>query len=177
MQFRQINLKDAYLITLDKKSDERGFFARTWCVDEFRKHGIEETFVQANIGLSIKRRTLRGFHYQSEPYEEAKLVRCTAGAIFDVIIDLRTFSPTFKQWQGFELYAEEHSLLFIPKGFAHAYMTLKDNTEVFYMVSQFYTPNAEKGIRWDDPTFNIPWPEGGPIIISEKDKKYVDFRI
>lgn len=176
MEFQKTELKDAYLLTPDKKSDDRGFFARAWCVDEFQKQGIKDTFVQANIGFNAKKRTLRGFHYQAAPYEEAKLIRCTAGEVYDVIIDVRQSSPTYKQWQGFYLKAGEHTLLYIPKGFAHAYMTLRDNTEVFYMVSQFYTPEAERGIRWNDPAFNVSWPQDGPLILSEKDKNYADFR-
>jgi dTDP-4-dehydrorhamnose 3,5-epimerase len=175
MRFERTKLQDAYFITLEKKEDERGFFARAWCVDEFRTMGIETTFVQANIGYNKRKGTLRGFHYQSAPYEEAKLVRCVSGSIFDVIIDLRKRSSSYKKWQGFYLKSDDHSSLYIPQGFAHAYMTLEDETEVFYMVSEFYVPDAEGGIRWNDPGFSVKWPEGGPKFISQKDRGWKDY--
>jgi dTDP-4-dehydrorhamnose 3,5-epimerase len=175
MRFERTKLQDAYFLTLEKKEDDRGFFARAWCVDEFRTMGIVTTFVQANIGYNKKKGTLRGFHYQSTPFEEAKLVRCVSGSIYDVIIDLRKLSSTYKKWQGFYLKSDDHTSLYIPQGFAHAYMTLEDDTEVFYMVSEFYVPDAEKGIRWNDPTFSVNWPEGGPKFISQKDRGWKDY--
>lgn len=169
MHFHRTKLNDAYIISPDKKSDGRGFFSRAWCVEEFRANGIRETFVQANIGYNNKKGTLRGFHYQIAPHEEAKLIRCISGKIYDVIIDLRSGSSTYLKWEGFYLNAIDHSMLFIPKGFAHAYMTLEDNTEIYYMVSEFYSPQAERGIKWNDPFFRVEWPNGRPKIVSQKE--------
>jgi dTDP-4-dehydrorhamnose 3,5-epimerase len=177
VRFIKTNLKDVYCIELRKIEDERGFFARALCANEFRKNGLNDTFVQANIGYNFKKGTLRGFHYQVAPSEEAKLIRCISGAIYDVLIDLRPTSPTYHRWEGYYLRAEEYSMLFIPKGFAHAYMTLEDNTEVYYSVSEFYSPESERGIRWNDPAFQISWPEGGPKVISKKDNDWEDYKL
>jgi dTDP-4-dehydrorhamnose 3,5-epimerase len=175
VKFIDTKFPGAYLINLDKIEDDRGFFSRMWCRNEFRKVGIDQSFVQANIGYSAKEGTLRGCHYQTAPYEESKLVRCIAGEIFDVIIDVRADSPTYTEWQSFYLKSTEYNSLFIPKGFAHGYLTLKDNTEIFYLVSQYYTPEAEKGIRWNDPVIGIQWPVDSPRVISEKDRNLEDF--
>lgn len=174
MIFTETKLKGAYLIDLDKHEDERGFFARSWCTDEFEKHGLSQRVVQCNISFNKKRGTLRGMHYQAAPYEEAKLVRCTMGALYDVIIDLRSGSPTFKEWFSVELTAGNHRALYIPEGFAHGFQTLVDNTEVFYQMSEFYHPECMRGVRWDDPAFGIEW-FSEPRILSRQDREYADF--
>jgi dTDP-4-dehydrorhamnose 3,5-epimerase len=173
--FTETKLKDAYIIEIEKLEDTRGFFARSWCQKEFDKHGLVSTIVQANISWNKKRGTLRGMHYQIPPYEEVKLVRCSHGSIYDVIIDLRKDSPTYKQWLGVQLTADDHNLLYVPGGFAHGFQTLEDDTEVVYQVSQFYTPGAEAGLRCDDPTFNINWPLEVRVI-SDKDRNWPDYQ-
>lgn len=171
MIFTETKLKGAFLIDIEPREDERGFFARSWCEDEFAKYGLNTRVVQCNISFNKKRGTLRGMHYQSEPFPEAKLARCTAGAIYDVILDLRPNSPTFKQWVSVELTAENRRALYIPEGFAHGFQTLEDNTEVFYQMSEFYHPECARGVRWDDPAFGIEWPIE-EIIISVSDKQF-----
>jgi dTDP-4-dehydrorhamnose 3,5-epimerase len=173
--FTETKLKDAYIIEIEKLEDTRGFFARSWCQKEFDKHGLVSTIVQANISWNKKRGTLRGMHYQIPPYEEVKLVRCSHGSIYDVIIDLRKDSPTYKQWLGVQLTADDHNLLYVPGGFAHGFQTLEDDTEVVYQVSQFYTPGAEAGLRCDDTTFNINWPLEVRVI-SDKDRNWPDYQ-
>jgi dTDP-4-dehydrorhamnose 3,5-epimerase len=174
MKFRETELKGAFIIDLEKREDERGFFARSWCQKEFEEHGLTPTVVQANISYNKKKGTLRGMHYQAAPYEETKLVRCTRGAIVDVIIDVRPKSATFRKWIGVELTASNYTMLYVPEGFAHGFQTLEDDTEVVYQVSQFYTPGAERGIRWNDPAFQIKWP--GPVeTTSDKDANWPDF--
>ena len=175
MKFTETGLKGAYIIELEQIEDERGFFARSWCEKEFAKHGLNSNLVQCNISFNRKQGTLRGMHYQGDPHEEAKLVRCTMGAIYDVIIDLRSESATFKQWTGVELTAENRKMLYIPEGFAHGFQTLEDNTEVFYQMSEFYHPESAKGVRWNDPVFKIEWLMKNPII-SPKDGAYENFR-
>ncbi len=176
MIFRETKLAGAFIIELEKLEDERGFFARAWCQKEFEAQGLVSRFVQCNVSFNKKRGTLRGMHYQVAPYEEVKLVRCTRGAIYDVIIDLRPDSPTYTQWLGVELTADNYRMLYVPEGCAHGYQTLTDNAEVFYQVSQFYAPQCERGVRWDDPVFNIEWPIDHPIILSEKDRRWPDFK-
>lgn len=171
MIFTETRLSGAYVIDLECIKDERGFFARTWCKEEFGKHGLNSNLVQCNLSHNVKRGTLRGMHYQVAPYEEAKLVYCISGAIYDVIIDLRENSPTFRQWQAFELSAQNRRMLYIPVGFAHGFQTLQDHTSVFYQMSEFYHPECARGIRWDDPAFAIYWPTGQKII-SQKDYSY-----
>jgi dTDP-4-dehydrorhamnose 3,5-epimerase len=173
--FQQTELQGAFVIELDKLQDQRGFFARTWCEKEFAEHGLTPVVHQVNASFNIKKGTLRGMHYQTSPYQESKTVRCTRGAICDVIIDLRKESPTFKHWIGVELTADNYKMLYVPEDFGHGYITLEDNTEVTYQVSEFYTPGAEKGIRWNDPTFDIHWPETVQVI-SDKDANWEDFR-
>jgi dTDP-4-dehydrorhamnose 3,5-epimerase len=174
MIFEKTNLRDAYLIEVEKRSDERGFFARMWCRKEFEEHGIESQVVQTNISHNIKKGTLRGMHFQINPYQETKLVRCTRGAIHDVIIDLRPDSPTYGEWTGVELSADNYKMLFVPKNFAHGFQTLVDDTEVTYQVTEFYTPGAERGLRHDDPAFAISWPL--PVsVISDKDRSWPAF--
>jgi dTDP-4-dehydrorhamnose 3,5-epimerase len=176
MIFKETAVKDAFVIEIEKRTDDRGFFARTWCKNEFEKHGLNTNLVQVNIAYNKKRGTLRGMHYQIAPYAETKLIRCTKGAIYDVIIDIRKNSSTYKQWIGVELTEDNYKMLYVPEGFAHGYLTIKDQTEVIYQVSQFYAPNSEQGIRWDDPSFNIKWPETDERIISEKDRNWTDHR-
>lgn len=171
MIFTETPLKGAYLIDLELQEDERGFFGRSWCQREFTEHGLNPRLAQCNISFNKKRGTLRGMHYQADPYQEAKLVRCTSGEIYDVIIDLRPDSVTFKKWSAFTLTGNNHRALYIPEGVAHGFQTLAYNTEVFYQMSEFYHPESARGVRWDDPEFNIKWPIDG-IIVSEKDKSY-----
>jgi dTDP-4-dehydrorhamnose 3,5-epimerase len=174
MIFTETRLKGAYVIDLERLADERGFFARTWCQREFEAHGLNASLVQCNISFNEKKGTLRGMHFQVVPRAEAKLVRCTAGAIFDVIVDLRRDSGTFKQWTGVELSADNRRMLYVPEGFAHGFLTLLDNTEVFYQMSEFYSAEHARSVRWNDPAFGIQWP-GEALIISERDHSHPDF--
>lgn len=214
MIFKETKLKGAYIIEIEPIEDNRGFFARSFCQKEFEKHGIDMSIVQCNISYNKKKGTLRGMHYQANPYEEAKIVSCTSGAIYDVIIDLRRDSPTYCQWVSVELSAESreqtamsressahrspltfytahssqltaHSLsrspltahyrmLYIPKGFAHGFITLEDDSTVYYQMSEFYAPGYGRGVRWNDPVFRIEWPDEISII-SDQDKTYQNF--
>ncbi|MCI0723972.1 MAG: dTDP-4-dehydrorhamnose 3,5-epimerase [Acidobacteria bacterium] len=174
MIFTETSLKGAFIIEPELREDERGFFARTWCDREFQAYGVSPRWVQCNISFNKKKGTLRGMHYQAPPHEEAKLVRCTRGAIYDVIIDLRPHSTSFKQWVAVELSAENHRMLYIPEGFAHGFQSLEDNTEVFYQMSEFYVPESGRGVRWDDLAFRIQWPPADRII-SKSDREYPDF--
>jgi dTDP-4-dehydrorhamnose 3,5-epimerase len=174
MRFVETRLKGAYLIEPEIRADERGFFARAFCRREFEAHGLNPDLVQCNLSYNNTVGTVRGMHYQRAPHAEAKLVRCTAGAICDVILDLRPDSPTFAQWAAVELSAGNRRLLYVPEGFAHGYQTLLEGAEVFYQVSAFYHPQSEGGARWDDPTFKIEWPL--PVnSISAKDASYPDW--
>ena len=175
MIFTEIQLNGAFLIDLQRFEDERGFFARSWCKREFDQQGLRSEFVQCNISFNRKRATLRGMHYQSAPYEEIKLVRCTRGAIYDVIIDLRPVSQTFRKWFSIELTDDNRKMLYIPEGFAHGFLTLEDNTEVFYQMSEFYAPGHAMGVRWNDPAFNITWPIDVKVI-SDKDNRFPNYR-
>lgn len=176
MKFSDTNLDSAKLIDLETFADNRGYFARAFCEKEFAEAGLVSRFVQCNMSGSERKGTLRGLHYQVAPHEEVKLVRAIRGAIWDCIIDLRPESPTYLKWQGFELTQDNKRMLYVPQGFAHSYLTLTDDTEVFYMVSAFYAPGAEKGIRYNDPAFNIEWPV--PIeVISDKDAAHPDFEV
>jgi dTDP-4-dehydrorhamnose 3,5-epimerase len=172
VKFTETRLQGAYLIEPERVEDERGFFARTYCHQEFEQHGIEFKFVQCNISFNQKRGTLRGMHYQAEPHAEAKLVRCTSGAIFDVIADLRLESPTYRRWHGFELSAGNRLMVYAPQGFAHGFQTLANDTEVFYQMSHAYHAESARGIRWDDPALGVRWPLAD-IIISERDRSYL----
>ena len=172
MIFTETRLSGAYIIDLECIKDERGFFARTWCKEEFGKYGLNSKLVQCNLSYNVKRGTLRGMHYQVAPYEEAKLVSCISGAIYDVIIDLRENSPTFRQWQAFELSAKNRRMVYIPKGFAHGFQTLQNHTNVFYQMSEFYYPEYARGVHWNDPNINIEWPILQELIISPKDQSY-----
>jgi len=174
MIFNEGEIQDAYIIDIEKYEDERGFFGRAFCQKEFEEHGLDRDMVQTNVSLSKKRGTLRGMHYQSKPYQEAKLVRCTRGALYDVIVDVRADSPTFKQWIGVELTADNYRMLYVPKGCAHGFITLEDDTEALYQVSAFYAPGHEKGLRYNDPAFAIEWPIDVRVI-SDKDRQWPDF--
>lgn len=176
MLFHETPLPGSYLIDLEKKGDERGFFARVFCTSEFEKTGLEKNFIQVNNSLSANKGTLRGIHYQLAPKSEVKLVRCIRGALFDIIVDLRVDSKTFGKWYGAELSAENRRMMYVPKGFGHAFLTLEDQTEALYMVSEKYAPDLERGIRWNDPKFNILWPIA-PTVISDKDKNHPDFSV
>lgn len=167
-----IHVDGAYLIELNKLSDERGFFARAFCSNEFSDQGLKTNFVQANLSGNNQKNTVRGLHMQKEPHSEVKLVRCIRGAIFDAFVDLRPNSPTFGKWAGAELTQDNRKMLYIPEGCAHGYQTLCDDTEVMYMVSAFYHAESERGYRWDDPSFGIDWPEKQQAILSEKDKAW-----
>lgn len=173
MKFTETRLKGAYIVEPELMSDERGFFARTWCVREFASVGLEARLVQCNISFNRSNGTLRGMHYQVPPFEEDKLVRCTRGAIYDVIVDLRRNSETFGKHIGVTLTVENRTMLHIPKGFAHGFLTLEDDTEVHYQMSEFYAPDCARGLRWDDLSLGIKWP-GEVRIISEKDRSYPD---
>jgi dTDP-4-dehydrorhamnose 3,5-epimerase len=174
LKFTETELKNAYIIELNKIEDGRGFFARSWCKREFEEHGLNSNVVQANVSYNKLKGTLRGMHFQSEPYAETKLVRCVRGAIFDVIIDLRPDSATYKKWFGVELTEDNRKMLYVPENFAHGFETLTDDVEVTYQVTQFYMPGHEKGIRWNDPSFRIEWPLVISVI-SEKDKNWPDY--
>ena len=174
MIFTETPIPGAFLIDLEKRGDERGFFARAYCEKEFGARGFVTRFVQVNNSFSAQKGTLRGMHYQLAPMAETKVVRCIRGALYDVILDLRSGSPTFAQSFGAELTAENRRLLYVPKGFAHGFITLADDTEAFYFVDEFYGPASERGIRWNDPRFKISWPLL-PTVLSEKDANHRDF--
>lgn len=174
MKFVETGLPGAVIVEIEKLQDERGFFARTWCKKEFEKHGLDVEVAQANVSCNRRKGTLRGMHFQAEPHGETKLVRCTHGAIYDVIIDLRPGSLTYRKWIGVELTADNYRMIFVPKMFAHGFQTLTDDSVLAYQVGQFYTPDSERGIRYDDAAFNIRWPLEVSVI-SDKDKGYPDF--
>jgi dTDP-4-dehydrorhamnose 3,5-epimerase len=174
MKFAETALKGAYVIDMQPVEDERGFFARTWCREEFSAHGLNSDMAQCSISSNRQRGTLRGLHYQAKPHEEAKVVWCIAGSIYDVIVDLRPDSPSYKKWLTVELTATERRMLYVPKGFAHGFQTLEDKTEVLYQISEPYQPEYSRGIRWDDPTFEFHWPLSERIM-SARDKAFPDF--
>ena len=194
MFFTETKLKGACIIELDKLQDDRGFFARSYCFREFEAHGLNPKVVQCNVSFNAKKGTMRGMHYQVAPSEEAKLVRCVRGSIYDVIVDIRPDSATYRQWIALELSSPRFHLpspisllpadgspltahfrmLYVPEGFAHGFLTLEDNTEVFYQMSEFYTPECVRGFRWNDPTFGIEWPSDVQVI-SDRDRSYPDF--
>jgi dTDP-4-dehydrorhamnose 3,5-epimerase len=176
MRFVETGLSGAWLIEPDFLSDERGFFARTYCRNEFEAKGLNPNLVQCNISYNKLCGTLRGMHFQKPPYAEAKLVRCTQGALFDVIIDLRPDSQTFTKWFGVELTAENRKALYVPEGFAHGFLTLQDGTEALYQMSEFFHAECAAGVRWDDPLFSISWP-GAVKVISERDRDYPLFKL
>lgn len=171
MIFTETRLKGAFIIELQPIMDERGFFSRSFCKNEFESLGLETDVAQCNVSFNNKKGILRGMHFQHHPKAEAKLVRCTRGVIYDVIVDLRPSSQTYCKWETVELSNENHKALYIPEGFAHGFQTLEDNTEVFYQMFEFFAPEYASGVRWDDPAFGIKWPLANPII-SEKDRSY-----
>jgi len=175
MIFTPTDLAGAFVIDIEAHQDERGFFARSWCENEFTDHGLNPCIKQCNISFNHLKGTLRGMHYQADPHGEVKLVRCTKGAIVDVIIDVRPDSPTYKQHFSIELNADNHRMLYIPEGFAHGFQTLEDNTEVFYQMGSEYVPDSACGIRWNDPIFGIEWPAVAKRTISQRDQEYSDF--
>ena len=173
MKFTETKLKGAYVIEVEPLADERGFFARSWCQKEFAEHDLNANLVQCNISFNLKKGTLRGMHYQAKPYQEAKLIRCTRGAIYQVVIDIRPDSFTFKQYVAVELTAENRKMLYVPKGMASGFQTLMDDTEVFYQMAEFYHPESGRLVRWDNPAFKIEWPLEVKII-SDKDNSDQD---
>lgn len=175
MIFEETKLPGAFVIELERRDDERGFFARTWCADEYADHGLNTGLVQANMSWNPRQGTLRGMHFQRAPHAEAKVVRATRGAIYDVIIDLRPDSATFKQWIGVELSAANGRALYVPEDFAHGFQTLVPDCEVHYLVTASYAPAAEGGVRWNDPAFRIEWPDPDNAYLSEKDANWPDF--
>jgi dTDP-4-dehydrorhamnose 3,5-epimerase len=174
MKFTPISLKGAFLIDLEKMEDSRGFFARLYCSEEFKQHALEPKVVQANDSWSVSKGTLRGLHYQLPPKSETKIVRCLSGSLYDMIIDIRKDSPTFGKSFGTILSAENRRMMYVPRDFAHGFLTLEDNTEIFYLVSEFFSKEHERGIRWNDPFFNLTWPES-PKIISDRDLCHPNF--
>jgi dTDP-4-dehydrorhamnose 3,5-epimerase len=174
MKFNSTDIDGLYYVDIDRLEDDRGFFGRAFCRQEFKEKGLESEVCQANISYNQSAGTLRGMHYQKPPYQESKFIRCIRGSIYDVAIDLRKNSPTYCHWFGIELSDENRTALFVPKDFAHGFLTLTDDTEVIYMVSQSYAPNAEAGVRWDDPFFGISWPVN-PSLVSSKDAQWPDF--
>jgi dTDP-4-dehydrorhamnose 3,5-epimerase len=176
MIFTETKLAGAYVVEPERASDDRGFFARTWCREEFQSHGLDPRLVQCNVSFNRLAGTLRGMHFQLAPHEEVKLVRCTRGAIHDVILDLRPESATFKKHFGVELTEDNGRMLFVPAGFAHGFYTLRDDSEVFYQMSETYHPESAAAVRWNDPEFGIRWP-GEPRVISERDRDHADFTL
>jgi dTDP-4-dehydrorhamnose 3,5-epimerase len=177
MNFIETRLSGSYVIEPRRFEDDRGFFAPSFRSAEFAARGLASEFVENNISFSRRCGTLRGMHYQAAPHGQAKLVRCTRGAIFDVAVDLRPDSPTFKQWIGVELSADNRSMFYLPADFGHGFLTLTDDTEVFYMVSEVYSPESGRGFRWNDPSFNIQWPDAGQLVLIERDQQYPDFTL
>lgn len=175
MIFRETELAGVCEITLERKPDDRGFFARTWCQREFEEYGLDSNLVQCSISFNTRAGTLRGMHYQAQPYKETKLVRCTQGALYDVIVDLRPESLTFRRWIALSLTAANRKAVYIPEGCAHGFVTLETGTEVFYQMSEFYNAESARGVRWNDPAFQIKWPVEVKVI-SDRDRAYPDFK-
>lgn len=176
MKFTETSLQGAFIVELEPRIDHRGSFARTFCADEFGRHGLECHMVQSNLSVTALANTIRGMHYQTDEAQEAKLVRCVRGRILDCIIDIRRNSITYGQYFMTELTDGNRTMLYVPRGFAHGFLTLEDECHVFYQVSNFYTPDKERGIRWNDPAFTVSWPVSDPIL-SEKDAGYKDFTL
>ncbi len=175
MTFHETQIPGAFEIRLETIKDERGFFARAWCRTEFEAHGLDAGLRQSNISFNVRTGTLRGMHFQVAPFAETKLVRCTKGAVYDVVLDLRPQSPKFKQWAAVTLTAEIRNMLYVPKGCAHGFLTLQDESEVFYQMSEVYNAESARGVRWNDPAFGIAWPEKVEVI-SNRDRDYPDFK-
>lgn len=176
MIFTPTVLQGVFIIEQERSEDERGYFARTWCLREFKARGLNHRLAQCSTSLSRKQGTLRGMHYQTAPHMEDKLVRCIRGSVYDVVVDLRPDSPTYCRWTAAELTEESWKMVYVPAGCAHGFITLRDNTEVFYQISEFYTPAAVRGVRWNDPAFGIHWPVE-ITVISERDRSYPDFNV
>jgi dTDP-4-dehydrorhamnose 3,5-epimerase len=174
MKFVETKIAGVFEIEPEQLRDDRGFFARTWCRKEFLTHGLNPNLAQCSISFNTRRGTLRGMHFQLAPHEEAKLIRCTRGAIFDVAVDLRPPSPTFKNWTAAVLTDENRKMLYVPEGCAHGFLTLRDECEVLYQISEFHSPESARGVRWDDPAFQIEWPEKVQVI-SDRDRSYPNF--
>jgi dTDP-4-dehydrorhamnose 3,5-epimerase len=174
MIFTETPIAGAYLVDIERVEDERGFFARSWCRSEAQANGLNPRVLQCSVSFSARQGTLRGLHYQVAPFEEAKQVRCTRGALYDVVVDLRSGSPTFRRWFGALLTADNRTMLYVPEGVAHGFLTMVDDTEVFYQISEFYAPECARGVRWDDPAFGIEWP-ARPLVISDRDRSHPDF--
>jgi dTDP-4-dehydrorhamnose 3,5-epimerase len=174
MTFLETKLSKVFEIHLDLNCDDRGFFARSWCQREFESHGLNSKVLQCNVSFNTTKGTLRGIHYQAAPHAEAKVVRCTKGVIYDVVVDLRPQSPTFKHWIAVVLAADKRNMVYVPEGCGHGFLTLEDDTEVFYQMSEFYHPELARGVRWDDPAFQIVWPHKVGVI-SERDRTYPNF--
>ena len=175
MRLTETPVGGAYVVEMEPRGDERGFFARAFCAEEFARKGLEHTLVQANDSFSAIAGTLRGLHYQLPPHEEAKLVRCIRGRLYDVIVDLRPSSPTFKHWFGVELSAANRLTMYVPRGVAHGFQTIEADTEVWYLVTAAYAPQHERGVRWNDPQFGITWPVE-PTVMSDRDRALPDFK-
>jgi dTDP-4-dehydrorhamnose 3,5-epimerase len=175
MILTETRLAGAFTIDVERHTDERGFFARVWCADELAEHGLSTVVAQASIAHNPRRGTLRGLHWQGAPHAETKLVRCTRGAVYDVIVDIRPGSETYGEWIAVELTAENRRTLYVPEGFAHGYQTLADDTEVWYQMSARYAPDAARGLRFDDPRLAIAWPAAEERILSERDRGWPDF--
>jgi dTDP-4-dehydrorhamnose 3,5-epimerase len=174
MIFKETPLPGAYLIELEAHQDERGSFARSWCAREFAAHGLNPRIAQCNVSYNVRRGTLRGLHYQIRPFEEAKLVRCTRGALYDVIVDLRRDLPSYRKWTGALLTPDNGLMIYVPEGCAHGFLTMEDRTEVHYQISEFYAPDHARGFRWNDPAFGISWPAAVEVI-SDRDRTYPDY--
>jgi dTDP-4-dehydrorhamnose 3,5-epimerase len=174
MTFHETKLPGVFEVHLEPITDERGFFARSWCQKEFETHGLNPKLVQCSVSFNARKGTLRGIHYQAAPHAETKIVRCTRGAIHDVVVDLRPQSPTFKDWIAVTLTAGNRRMVYVPEGCGHGFLTLEDEAEVFYQMSEFYSPESARGVRWDDPAFQIVWP-GKAELISNRDRDYPNF--
>lgn len=177
MTLRETDIEGAFVVAPERFADERGFFERAWSEREFAERGVTAHFVEGNVSRNPRRGTLRGLHYQAAPHGQAKLVRCTHGRVFDVGVDLRPDSPTFRRWVGVELSDENRLMLYLPAEFAHGYLTLDDDSEVSYLVDNVFVAESGRGARWDDPAFRIEWPDAGSLIINERDRTYPDFRL
>jgi dTDP-4-dehydrorhamnose 3,5-epimerase len=174
MRFHETKIPGVFQIQLESSVDDRGFFARSWCRKEFQSHGLKDQLAQCSVSFSKRKGTLRGMHYQADPFPETKVVSCTRGAVYDVVIDLRRASPAYRHWIGVHLTAADRNMIYVPEGCAHGFMTLEDETEVFYQISEFYYPELARGVRWDDPAFEVSWPL--PVeVISDRDRSYPDF--
>jgi dTDP-4-dehydrorhamnose 3,5-epimerase len=176
MEFLKTKLPGVFEVHIEAKLDERGFFARTWCQQEFETQGLAAKLAQCSLSFNKRKGTLRGMHYQVAPHEETKLIRCTQGAIYDVVLDLRPQSPSFQEWIAVELTAEKRNMIYVPQGCAHGFLTLEDQSEVTYQMSEFQNPESARGVRWDDPAFQIQWPAKVEVI-SERDRNYPNFQV